>query len=96
MSEGDDGGRLTVFGSSSFISGDILTNYPSLANQTLFLNAITAALEGVDNLSISAKSLSVTYDTFQNPGLWSTCFTVILPLGILLAGFIFWLKRRKL
>lgn len=96
VSEGDDGGRLTVFGSSSFISGDILTNYPSLANQTLFLNAITAALEGVDNLSISAKSLSVTYDTFQNPGLWSTCFTVILPLGILLAGFIFWLKRRKL
>ena len=96
VSEGDDGGRLTVFGSSSFISGDILTNYPSLANQTLFLNAITAALEGVDNLSISAKSLSVTYNTFQNPGLWSTCFTVILPLGILLAGFIFWLKRRKL
>ena len=41
VSEGDDGGRMTVIGSTSFLDGDILSQNPSLANQTLFVNALT-------------------------------------------------------
>ena len=96
VSEGDDGGRMTVIGSTSFLDGDILPQNPSLANQTLFVNALTAGFDDVSNLSIPTKSLAVTYNTIQNPGLWSTAYIVVLPIGILLCGFLFWLKRRKL
>ena len=96
VSEGDDGGRMTVIGSTSFLDGDILSQNPSLANQTLFVNALTAGFDDVSNLSIPSKSLAVTYNTIQNPGLWSTAYIVVLPIGILLCGFLFWLRRRKL
>ena len=96
VSEGDDGGRMTVIGSTSFLNGDILRQNPSLANQTLFMNAVTAGFDDMSNLSIPAKSLLTTYNTIQNPGLWSTAYIIILPVGILLCGFLFWLRRRKL
>ena len=96
VSEGDDGGRMTVIGSTSFLNGDILSQNPSLANQTLFMNAVTAGFDDMSNLSIPAKSLLTTYNTIQNPGLWSTAYIIILPVGILLCGFLFWLRRRKL
>ena len=96
VSEGDDGGRMTVIGSTSFLDGTLLSQNPSLANQTLFVNALTAGFDDVSNLSIPTKSLAVTYNTIQNPGLWSTAYIIVLPIGILLCGFLFWLKRRKL
>ena len=96
VSEGDDGGRMTVIGSTSFLNGTLLSQNPSLANQTLFVNALTAGFDDVSNLSIPSKSLAVTYNTIQNPGLWSTAYIIVLPIGILLCGFLFWLKRRKL
>ena len=96
VSEGDDGGRMTVIGSTSFLDGTLLSQNPSLANQTLFVNALTAGFDDVSNLSIPSKSLAVTYNTIQNPGLWSTAYIVVLPIGILLCGFLFWLRRRKL
>ena len=96
VSEGDDGGRMTVIGSTSFLDGTLLSQNPSLANQTLFVNALTAGFDDVSNLSIPSKSLAVTYNTIQNPGLWSTAYIIVLPIGILLCGFLFWLRRRKL
>ena len=96
VSQGDDGGRLTVLGSTSFLDGTLLAQNPSLANLTLFTNALTAGFEDVSNLSIPAKNLAVTYNTIQNPGLWSTTYLIILPVGFLLCGFLFWLRRRKL
>ena len=96
VSEGDDGGRMTVFGSTSFLDGNLLTQNPSLANQTLFLNAVTGGFDDVSNWTIPAKSLSVTYNTVHNPALLSAVYVLILPIGILLAGFVFWLRRRKL
>ena len=96
VSEGDDGGRMTVIGPTSFLDGTLLSQNPSLANQTLFLNAVTAGFDDVSNLSIPSKSLAVTYNTIQNPGVWSTAYIILLPIGILLCGFLFWLRRRKL
>ena len=62
----------------------------------LELRRDTLTLEDMSTLSIPSKSLEVTYNTIQNPGLWSTTYLVILPVGILLCGFVFWMKRRKL
>lgn len=88
-------GRLTVLGSNSLIDGDILSSYPNLVNETLFLNLLTAGFEDGSNLSIPAKSLAVTYNTIPNPGLWSALYLVVLPLVILVTGLIVWWKRRR-
>lgn len=89
------GGRLTVFGSTSFLDGEILSSNPSLANQTIFMNAVTVGFDDLSNISIPAKSLSVTYNTIVNPGLWSTLYIVLLPIVILVVGLVFWMRRRK-
>ena len=88
-------GRLTVFGSTSFISQDILAANPSIANQTIFMNAVTGGFDDVSNLSIPAKSLATTYNTIANAGMWSTLYMIVLPVIILLFGLIFWMRRRK-
>ena len=88
-------GRLTVFGSTSFISQDILAANPSIANQTIFMNAVTGGFDDVSNLSIPAKSLAMTYNTIANPGMWSTLYMIVLPVAILIFGLIFWMRRRK-
>lgn len=89
------GGRLTVFGSTSFLDGEILSSNPSLANETIFMNAVTSGFDDLSNLSIPAKSLSVTYNTITSPGLWSTLYIVILPIAVLALGLVVWLRRRK-
>lgn len=96
VADGSDGGRLTVFGSSSLLNGQIISQNPSLVNQTLFMNALTATFDDASTMSIPSKSLETTYNTIQNPGLWSTTYLIILPVGILVCGFVFWMKRRKL
>lgn len=89
------GGRLTVFGSTSFLDGEILASNPSLANETIFMNGVTCGFDDLSNLSIPAKSLSVTYNTIPNPGLWSTLYTAVLPIAVLVLGLAVWLRRRK-
>ena len=74
---------------------DILAANPSIANQTIFMNAVTGGFDDVTNLSIPAKSLSVAYNTIANPNLWSSLYIIVLPIGILAAGLIFWARRRK-
>ena len=93
--DGERSGRLTVFGSTSFISESILANNSSFANQTIFMNAVTGGFDDVSNLSIPAKSLSMTYNTIANPNLWSSLYIFVLPIGILVVGLIFWTRRRK-
>ena len=58
------------------------------------MNAVTGGFDDVTNLSIPAKSLSVAYNTIANPNLWSSLYIIVLPIGILAAGLIFWTRRR--
>ena len=60
------------------------------------MNAVTGGFDDVSNLSIPAKSLGITYNTIRNPGLWSTLFTAVIPLGVLALGLLAWAKRRRL
>ena len=93
--DGETTGRLTVFGSTSFVAEDILAANPSIANQTIFMNAVTGGFDDVTNLSIPAKSLAMAYNTIANPNLWSSLYIIVLPIAILAAGLIFWTRRRK-
>ena len=94
--DGNAAGRLTVFSSASFVDDTVLTLLSNGVNLDVFLNAVTDGFEEVSNLSIPAKSLEITYNTIRNPGLWSTLFTVILPIGVLALGLFAWARRRRL
>lgn len=92
----EDTARLTVVTSSSLIDSSITDSFPNLSNLDLYMNAVTADMTDAGNISIPAKSLSVTYNTVQNAGMWSFLFIIAIPLAVLIGGFAFWLKRRKL
>ena len=87
--------RLTVISSASMIDAQITDTFPTLENTTLFLNAVMANFEGVENLSIEPKSLAVQYNAVQYVGFQSLLVVFGIPILILAGGFFVWLKRRK-
>lgn len=87
--------RLTVITAGSLIDQNITDTFPQLENTQLFMNAVSANFEGVQNLSIEAKSLSVEYNTVQYAGLFSLFMIFGIPAAILIGGFVVWFKRRK-
>ncbi len=87
--------RLTVISAGSLIDQTITDTFPQLENTQLFMNAVTANFEGVQNLSIEAKSLGVEYNTVQHAGLFSFLVIFGIPAVILIGGFVVWFRRRK-
>lgn len=87
--------RLTVISAGSLIDQQITDTFTQLENTTLFMNAVSANFEGVKNLSIEAKSLVPVYNTMQHAGLTSIIVIFVLPLAIIVIGFVVWMRRRK-
>lgn len=87
--------RLTVFGSNMLIDEQITSSFSSLENLTLFANAVTASLDNADNVSISPKSLEVSYNTIAHPGPFSILVVFVIPAGLIIGGFIVWFRRRR-
>ena len=87
--------RLTVYGSNMLIEEQITSSFSSLENLTLFTNSVTASLDNADNVSISPKSLEVSYNTIAHPGPFSILVVFVIPVGLILGGFIVWFRRRR-
>ncbi|MCI9155220.1 MAG: GldG family protein [Ruminococcus sp.] len=87
--------RLTVISSANMIDSQLTETFTTLENTALFMNAVTANFDGVENLSIEPKSLAVQYNTIQYVGLISLFAIFGIPLVILAGGFTVWFKRRK-
>lgn len=87
--------RLTVISAGSLIDQSITDAFPHLENTKLFMNAVTANFEGVQNLSIEAKSLGTEYNTMQHVGLLSFLVIFGIPAVILIGGFVVWFRRRR-
>ena len=87
--------RLTVYGSNMLIDEQITSSFSSLENLTLFTNSVTASLDNADNVSISPKSLEVSYNTITHPGPFSILVVFVIPVGLIIGGFIVWFKRRR-
>lgn len=87
--------RLTVISAGSLIDQQITDSFTQLENTQLFMNAVTANFDGVQNLSIASKSLSVEYNAMQHVGLLSLVAILGIPAAILIGGFVVWLRRRK-
>ena len=87
---------LTVITTPSLISEQITSQFTNLSNLSIFMNVVTADFEDVTNISIPAKSLEVTYNTFQNAGVYGMVFIFLIPIVVIVAGLLVWMKRRKL
>lgn len=88
--------RLTVYTSNSIINEQLLTNYSNLGNAELFLGTVTAGFEDVTGIAIEPVSLELTYNTVTNQGFWGIWMVLVIPLGLLIYGFVRWMMRRKL
>lgn len=87
--------RLTVFGSNMLIDEQVTSSFSSLENLTLFTNAVTGNLDNADNISISPKSLKVSYNSIAHPGPFSILIIFIIPLALIVGGFVVWFRRRR-
>lgn len=87
--------RLTVYGSNMLIDEQITSSFSSLENLTLFTNSVAACLNNADNVSISPKSLEVSYNTIAHPGPFSILVVFVIPVGLIIGGFIVWFRRRR-
>lgn len=88
--------RFTVISAGSLIDAQITDTFTTLENTTIFMNAVTANFDGVENLSIEPKSLSIEYNTVQHIGVFSLLVIFGIPVLILVVGFVVWFKRRKM
>ncbi|MDD3428999.1 MAG: GldG family protein [Oscillospiraceae bacterium] len=87
--------HVTAIGAESLISENITSSFSNVTNLDIFMNALAWNFEDMENISIEAKSLSVTYNTVANAGVWSALFIFIIPVATLVTGFYIWLKRRR-
>lgn len=91
----EDEGQFTVITAPAMIDEAITNTFGTLENTTLFMNAVTNHFEDVENISIEAKSLGMTYNTVQHAGAFGLLFIFGIPAVVLGYGFVKWLKRRK-
>ncbi len=87
--------KLIAFSSQSLVEESIISSFPSLVNTDLFINAVTSVMPEIENISIPTKSLQVTNNAVAGGGLWRALFVFIIPVALLVSGFVIWNRRRK-
>lgn len=89
--------RLTVLTANTLVDDSVNSQFgDAICNLTLYLNTLTCAVGMSSNISIPAKSLETATNTITHAGTWSMLYLVVLPLVVLIGGFMVWRKRRKL
>lgn len=91
-----DESRFTVFGSASIIDDEFTSYYKNLMDLQVFMNSITSNFDDVSNISIDSISLQTTYNTIANGSGIGAIFIGIIPVALLILGFLRWFGRRKL
>ncbi len=96
--ETEDGstGKLVWFSSPSIVD-DGVDIYASGGNSAVFMATANWMCENKINLSILAKNLQVEPLTVTEAqaSFWSIVVIFVIPLTILVSGFVVWLRRRK-
>lgn len=91
----DSDAKFTVFTTDTIINENLLTAYSNISNAEIFLNALTADFSDITSISIEPVSLEVTYNTVTSQSFWGLWLVFIIPLGVLIFGFVKWFIRRK-
>lgn len=87
--------KLTVISASTMIDSSLIGNFTGIENLNEFINIVSSYFDDVQNVSIPAKSLSVTYNTVTGSSIWNALFIIIIPIFSIVAGLIVWIRRRK-
>ena len=87
--------KLTVISASTMIDSSLIGNFTGIENLNEFINIVSSYFDDVQNVSIPAKSLSVTYNTVTGSSIWNSLFIIIIPIFSIVAGLIVWIRRRK-
>lgn len=96
--EDENSSRVIVFGSYIMFSDSIM-QYNSFNNSAYFMNVINTIADKEDvGITIESKSidnteLGITDVATQNTML--VVFVIVIPIAILVAGFVLWLRRRN-
>ena len=90
--------RLLVFGSPNFTL-DSLIKSNQFGNRTMLLNGITWLTGGekVSTLAIPARNMQEQSVIIKDGDIvfWTVALVVIIPLILLIVGFVIWYRRRK-
>lgn len=83
--------------SSAYLLDESFTSTGQFGNMDLLLNTIQWMNETDKGLSIPERSVSQTYlsVTPSQVIFWGVVLVFVLPLSLLAAGLVIWLKRRK-
>ncbi len=86
-----------VWYSSPSIVSSSYDQYVSGGNSAVFMGSVSWMAENKISLSILAKQLQVEALTLTagQSSLWSVVVIFVLPLALLAAGFVIWIRRRK-
>lgn len=84
--------RFTVLTSLDILADNLPQG---LSNMDIFTNAVVKNYSDVTNVSVPSKSLDVTPITVAHPLIWAALFVAVIPLGLIIYGFINWINRRK-
>ena len=87
--------KLTVISASTMIDSSLIGNFTGIENLNEFINIVSSYFDDVQNVSIPAKSLSVTYNTVTGSSIWNALFIIIIPIFSIVAGLVVWIRRRK-
>lgn len=93
----DKNAKLVVYTSAYAFSDDVISTN-QFDNGKLFTNAVKSLSDSdVEETSINAKSLSYSYVSLTQGTqiLWATVMIIIIPVGLLVTGFIIWMNRRR-
>lgn len=88
--------RLTVYGSNSLIDQTINDAFTNLDNLTLFLQEATLGFDDVSALAIEPVNLQTPSNSISTGGVWALLFIFVTPAGLLIAGLVQWIRRKKL
>lgn len=87
--------RIVALSSVSILEEQILSSFPSLVNADVYIDAVTWFMDDVENISIPAKSLALTYNTVSGGAGWRALFVFIIPAAFIAAGLYVWIRRRN-
>ena len=88
--------RLTVYGADSLIDSTVYGTYPNVDNRDLLVDAAVIGFDDVSAISIEPVSLLTPTNTITTGGIWGLLLILVIPLALLIGGFVAWMRRRKL
>ena len=90
---------LWIFSAASLLDETINSTFPQISNLDFYMNCVAELCGDGDseNISIDVKTLTPEYITVPalQSVIWMVVTVIVLPLVVLISGFVVWFRRRK-